>query len=232
MAIAASQVCLVIIGPNWISASDEQGRRRLFLSDDWVRREVEIALASSRTKLIPVLVQGATLPSEDQLPESIRGLLDYQAKAIDHESWDNDSRALIRRVYDLTGLSRMRFRMKTILLLLAAGLVYSIFTVAFELAVASVRIDTHLSSIVDLLAASFCVLGLSFLRSPLWKTLVHMRIVFSLMIPVQALAYLSSILIWGTQYSAVFFDGLLIIIFLVAILLFLRDAKKMVKTRA
>lgn len=67
IAIASSQVCLVIVGPNWISASDEEGRRRLFLSDDWVRRELETALASSRTKLIPVLVQGATLPSEDEL---------------------------------------------------------------------------------------------------------------------------------------------------------------------
>lgn len=163
--------------------------------------------------------------------ESIRGLLDYQAKTLDHESWDNDSRALIRRVHDLTGLSRIRHRMKIILFLLASGLAYSIVTMAFEMAVASVRIDTHLSSFVVLLAVWFVVLGLSFLRGPLRKTLVRMRILFSLMVPVQVIAYLSSMLIWGSQYSAVVFDGILTIICLVAISLFLRDAQKIVKTQ-
>jgi hypothetical protein len=64
MAIGSAKACLVMIGPNWLAASDEQGHQRLFQKHDWVRREIEIALASPWTRLIPVLVQGAALRSD------------------------------------------------------------------------------------------------------------------------------------------------------------------------
>jgi hypothetical protein len=44
-AIESSKVVLVLIGPRWLKAHDEFGERRLNSPEDWVRREVETALA-------------------------------------------------------------------------------------------------------------------------------------------------------------------------------------------
>ncbi len=48
------QVLLVLIGPGWLNASDEDGNLRLAGSDDFVRQEVSTALAR-RIPVIPVL---------------------------------------------------------------------------------------------------------------------------------------------------------------------------------
>jgi hypothetical protein len=69
--LAKAEVVLVIIGPKWAEATDKQGRRRLDDPKDWVRVEVETALRS-KIPVIPILVSRATLPKEDELPESLR----------------------------------------------------------------------------------------------------------------------------------------------------------------
>lgn len=67
------RVVLVLIGPHWVTATDEHGNRRLDEEQDWVRYEIELAL-QQQTVLIPLLVNNATPPSQGQLPESIRQL--------------------------------------------------------------------------------------------------------------------------------------------------------------
>ncbi len=69
--IATAQVVLVVIGRGWIGESDEG--RRIDNEKDNVRIEVEHALATGRP-VIPVLVDGAIMPSRDALPSSIAGL--------------------------------------------------------------------------------------------------------------------------------------------------------------
>src|SRR5262245_11905742 len=64
---------LVVIGRDWLSAADGTGRRRLDDPADLVRVEIEVALARG-LPVIPLLVQGAAMPSEDDLPTSIRDL--------------------------------------------------------------------------------------------------------------------------------------------------------------
>lgn len=71
--IAQCNVQLVVIGPQWISIKDERGRRRLDDPADLVRQEVEAAL-ERKIQVIPVLVQGASLPPAKNLPSSLRKL--------------------------------------------------------------------------------------------------------------------------------------------------------------
>ena len=56
----ASDAVLVIIGPEWLSARDEFGRRRIDQPDDWVRQELEFALELDKV-ILPV-VFGERLP--------------------------------------------------------------------------------------------------------------------------------------------------------------------------
>ena len=72
-ALAASEVVAVVIGKQWLNATGPEGRRRLDDRDDIVRREVESALAA-RKVVIPILVDGASMPPADALPPSIREL--------------------------------------------------------------------------------------------------------------------------------------------------------------
>ena len=70
--IALSAVQLVIIGPQWLAAADESGQRRLDNPDDFVRIEVEAGLREEDVVVVPVLVQGAGMPSSSDLPPSLR----------------------------------------------------------------------------------------------------------------------------------------------------------------
>jgi hypothetical protein len=72
-ALRTTSVCLVIIGPSWLTVRGTSGQRRLDERNDYVRMEIESALRAG-IEVIPVLVDGATMPARVKLPESIRGL--------------------------------------------------------------------------------------------------------------------------------------------------------------
>ncbi len=67
------QVLLAVIGPDWLTSQDEHGNRRIDRPRDLVRLEIESALRR-KIPIIPLLVDNASMPSQDQLPESIREL--------------------------------------------------------------------------------------------------------------------------------------------------------------
>lgn len=91
-------VVVVLIGPRWATATDSEGRRRLHLADDVHRQEVASSLARSGITVMPVLVDGARLPSASELPDELHGLLERQASEI------GDARD--RRVADMHRLTR------------------------------------------------------------------------------------------------------------------------------
>lgn len=76
------RVALILIGPNWANAQDEDGRRRLDDPHDWVRIEIEIALSSGGLDVVPVLVNGAPMPRAEELPTSLHPLLRRHAATI------------------------------------------------------------------------------------------------------------------------------------------------------
>ena len=67
-------VMLVIIGRDWLDSADEPGRRRLANPGDYVRLEIESGLSSPGIRVIPILVEGATIPAETELPSSLAAL--------------------------------------------------------------------------------------------------------------------------------------------------------------
>jgi hypothetical protein len=95
--LAECKVMIVLIGPDWLNARDEQGHRRLDHPDDWVRLEIARALKRNIT-VIPVCVGGGGLPSKAVLPDDIRGLLDHQATSITIAGFRNDMAGLVRDI--------------------------------------------------------------------------------------------------------------------------------------
>lgn len=69
---------LAIIGTDWLTSVDENGEQRLFQDSDFVRLELSIALSRQNVPVVPVLIQGATLPKPEQLPENIQSLAGRQ----------------------------------------------------------------------------------------------------------------------------------------------------------
>ena len=70
-----SGVLLAVIGKNWLAAAD-RGQKRIHDSKDHLRIELETALQRG-IPIVPVLVQGATVPGEEELPSSL-GPLAYR----------------------------------------------------------------------------------------------------------------------------------------------------------
>lgn len=69
-AVGDCAVLLAVIGRDWLTVTDERGQRRIDDPADYVRIEIESALERN-IPVIPVLVRGASMPGEDDLPASI-----------------------------------------------------------------------------------------------------------------------------------------------------------------
>lgn len=92
--VERSSIVLVMIGAKWLLAHNpESGRRRLDEADDWVRCELEWALAKKTGTIIPILVDGAVAPQERYLPNTIAALVKRQANRLrttNNRDWQSD----------------------------------------------------------------------------------------------------------------------------------------------
>jgi TIR domain len=93
--IAGCDALIAVIGKEWLSIEDEMKRRRLDDPGDYVALELAEALKRG-IPIIPVLVEGATMPRERDLPESLKGLVRYQALTISDERFHAETDDLIR----------------------------------------------------------------------------------------------------------------------------------------
>lgn len=73
-AVKESTALLVVMGRYWLTDTDETGRRRLDNPDDFVRREILLALDLHK-EVIPVRL-GVPRPDSADLPPELRPLLD------------------------------------------------------------------------------------------------------------------------------------------------------------
>ena len=94
-AVGSCDVLLALIGSRWLTITDRDGRRRLDNPGDFVRVEVEAALAR-KVRVIPILVDGAHMPPAHELPASLAGLAHRQALELSPNRFANDTARLLR----------------------------------------------------------------------------------------------------------------------------------------
>lgn len=88
------QVMLAVIDPQWATATDRQGRRRIDREFDYVRVEIVTALGRG-IRTVPVLIDGAEMPDASDLPEPLRPLTRRNALMLDFNRFDAEISRLI-----------------------------------------------------------------------------------------------------------------------------------------
>jgi hypothetical protein len=94
-AVGSCDVLLALIGDQWLTISDTHGNRRIDDPDDFVRLEIDAALCR-KVRVIPILVDGATMPSPDELPDSLATLVRRQALELSPSRFEFDTSRLFR----------------------------------------------------------------------------------------------------------------------------------------
>jgi hypothetical protein len=110
-AVGQCGVLLVIIGEHWLEVRHgegaNQGQRRLDDPSDFVRIEIEAALTRD-IPVIPVLVSGAKMPGEQQLPEGLKELAYRNAAEVGSGRDFHDHVDRLVRAIKYLGLSQAR----------------------------------------------------------------------------------------------------------------------------
>jgi len=102
-ALSVCDILLALIHKEWVSCKHADGRRKLDDPKDWVRNEIATALRRN-IPIMPVLLGGAQLPKEEELPAEIRSLRKYQVREISDSRWGYDVNELVKEIVRLTGL--------------------------------------------------------------------------------------------------------------------------------
>ena len=109
--VAACDAFLAVIGPNWLDAKDDDGRRRFDNPDDFVAIEIAAALARN-IRVIPVLIDGARTPKADKLPDSIKPLVRRNAVEVRNANFGRDADSLITKVREACLLFQPGYRLR------------------------------------------------------------------------------------------------------------------------
>jgi PASTA domain/TIR domain len=95
-ALSQADVMLVLIGRHWVVSSD--GRRRLHEPEDYVRLEVAGGLERPNVRVIPILVGGAKMPAQEDLPSDLASLTRRNAFEMTDSRLRVDRDELVRRL--------------------------------------------------------------------------------------------------------------------------------------
>lgn len=98
-AVGACEVLIAVIGNQWLTAEDKEGRRRIDNPHDFVRLEIATALRRG-IRVIPALVDDARMPSEADLPADLQELHRRNAIAVRNDSFDDDVERLVRSLLE------------------------------------------------------------------------------------------------------------------------------------
>jgi len=98
------QIMLVVIGKKWASESFSEGKYkgfpRLYDPEDWVRKEITLALTPDKS-VIPILVDGAKMPDRNWLANfGLEQLADKQGVPLRTDDYDDDFSKLVELLRD------------------------------------------------------------------------------------------------------------------------------------
>ncbi len=95
--VGSCDLLIAVIGKGWLTATDEDGARRLDNPENFVRIEIATALERG-IRVIPVLVDGASMPRSRDLPDQLQSLVRRQALQLSHDRFRTDSERLASAV--------------------------------------------------------------------------------------------------------------------------------------
>jgi hypothetical protein len=113
--LGSSDAVVVVIGKSWLTVTNSAGTRRLDDPKDTVRQEILTALRRG-VRVFPVLVGGARMPSEEELPADLQSLARRNALEITEQDWDEGFEKLAEALDHALGVrgrtpkQRRRFR--------------------------------------------------------------------------------------------------------------------------
>jgi hypothetical protein len=95
--VGSCDVLIAVIGNGWLISRDREGRRRLDNPEDFVRIEIATALKRG-IRVIPVLVDGVSMPQAGDLPDDLKQLVRRNALQVGDTHFDDDCRRLIAAI--------------------------------------------------------------------------------------------------------------------------------------
>lgn len=106
--LSRCRALVVVIGQKWLMCADAAGARRLDDAQDVVRLEIEAALVR-KIPVIPLLVQGTSMPAASRLPSSLQQLASCNGATIGHDPhFQSDMDRLIGHLAAIVGASPRR----------------------------------------------------------------------------------------------------------------------------
>jgi hypothetical protein len=106
-ALSSAAVVLVLIGREWLSATDAHGRRRIDDDNDFIRTEIAAALQQDKP-VVPVLVGGAHMPPGEALPHGLKRLAERNAFELRDDHWEQDVERMAEALRGSLGLRARR----------------------------------------------------------------------------------------------------------------------------
>jgi len=100
--IGGCDALLAVIGKQWLSARNAEGQLRLSDPNDLVGREIALALQRG-ILVIPVLVEGATMPNAAELRSDLKPLAQRNAVTVSDQDFRADVGKLIKALEGLPG---------------------------------------------------------------------------------------------------------------------------------
>jgi formylglycine-generating enzyme required for sulfatase activity len=95
--VGSCDVLISVVGKHWLTATDEDGKRRLHDPDDFIRLEIATALKRG-IRVIPVLVDGASMPRSVDLVDELKPFVRLQALEVSQDRFRSDSEPLMTAV--------------------------------------------------------------------------------------------------------------------------------------
>lgn len=93
--LESCDIMLAIIGADWSGYNAITHESRINQPQDWVKVEISKAL-ERKIRVVPILVNGATLPEASKLPADLQPLLAKQSYELSNKRWKYDVAELVK----------------------------------------------------------------------------------------------------------------------------------------